>query len=69
MIHNFVVVEDTLAPTGFSTLEIAQALHNDQFRVFLRFCKFAHGQTEQLDSLPKAFTLAINNQHFSVSFN
>ncbi|KAH9517620.1 E3 SUMO-protein ligase pias1 [Dermatophagoides farinae] len=38
----------------------------DQFKVFLRFCKYSTSTCEQMDCLPKSFNLTINDCTFTI---
>ena len=58
---------DAGGPAMFHVNDVAKYLANDQFRVFLRFCKYSSSNIEHNDCLPKAFNLIINNTAFQAS--
>ncbi|KAH9406820.1 E3 SUMO-protein ligase pli1 [Tyrophagus putrescentiae] len=54
---------------SFRISDISNVLYplNDEYKVFLRFCKPVRGQIHQLDCLPKSFNLMINQAAFQIT--
>ena len=51
---------------SFRSTMVTTLTMSDQYKVFLRFCKYSSQLNEQMDCLPKSFNLSINECTFTV---